>query len=125
MRKIPKISESEYDVMEVLWKDGDWMDVPSIHTALTRVKKWAYNTVGTFLVRLTGKGFLETEKRGRSNFYRAVITEQEYVTSQTEEFLKSVHKGSKKSLIAALYQDDSTSDEEIRELIQWVEHRKG
>lgn len=122
MGKLAKISDSEYEVMEVIWAENNWIDISGVHQILSKAKKWAYNTVGTFMLRLTDKGYLKTEKRGKSNFYFPLITEEQYVRAQTEEFLNLVHKGSKKSLLAALY-DDSTSQEELDDLMRWLEKK--
>ncbi|MDO5396837.1 MAG: BlaI/MecI/CopY family transcriptional regulator [bacterium] len=122
MKKIQKISDSEYEVMEVLWASDDYMEVSAVHAALSKVRKWAYNTVGTFLIRLNGKGFLDVKKHGRANSYYPLITEEEYIKSQTEEFLQTIHKGSKRSLIAALY-DSDTDNEELDALIRMVENK--
>ena len=124
MGRLTKISDSEYEVMEVLWEDKDWMEIAKIHESLSKARKWAYNTVGTFLIRLSKKGFVESKKSGRTNLYKAMVTKDEYVDYQTGEFLKSVYKGSKKNLIAALYNEENTSDQEIEELIDWVERRR-
>lgn len=125
MGRIPKISDSEYEVMEVLWASDHYMEVSEVHNVLSKVKKWAYNTVGTFLIRLTGKGFLKTQKHGRANSYFPIISEAEYIKAQTEEFLQTIHKGSKRSLIAALC-DSDTDEKELDELIAFVEeHGKG
>lgn len=122
MKKFIGISESEYEVMEAIWNKGDWIDTKEVHKVLSMVRKWAYNTVGTFLVRLCDKGLLKAEKRGRTNFYFPIISKNEYLAEETQEFVKAVHKGSKKSLIAALYKDE-LSESEIDELINWVEKR--
>lgn len=122
MKKLSKISDSEYEVMAVIWAENDWIDISGVHRILSKAKKWAYNTVGTFMVRLTEKGYLKTEKRGKSNFYFPLITEEDYIRAQTEEFLNLVHKGSKKSLLAALY-DDAISPEELSDLKQWLEKK--
>lgn len=123
MKKLQKISDSEYEVMEVLWASDDYMEIAAVHEALSKVRKWAYNTVGTFLIRLTGKGFLDSKKRGRANCYYPLITESEYIKAQTEEFLQTMHKGSKRSLIAALY-DSDTDNAELDALIEMVEKGK-
>ncbi len=123
MGKLAKISDSEYEVMTVLWQSDDYMEVSQVHKALSSVKKWAYNTVGTFLIRLTDKGYLDAKKRGRANCYYPKITEEEYVRQNTEEFLRTMYKGSRRSLIAALY-DDDVDDAELDELIKLVESKR-
>lgn len=116
-----KISEAENAVMEVLWDRDEWLDVAAVSDALPD-NKWAYNTVATFLLRLTEKGMLEAGKQGRNNVYRPLIDREQYKRAETEEFLNSVHHGSRKSLFAALYGDE-LSDDEIDKLLEWVEKR--
>ncbi len=120
MENHTRISDSEYEVMEVIWSADAPMECAAIHEELSKTKKWAYNTVSTFLTRLVKKGFLAVEKHGRANAFRALVSRQEYVHAQTEEFLRIVHQGSKRSLIAALYDDDVASDE-LNALIDMVE----
>ena len=114
-----KISDSELEVMEVIWKADEWIDIASVHRVLSQGNQWAYNTVGTFMIRLEDKGFLEHVKRGKSNFYRALISREEYKRAETEKFLNQVHSGSKKSLIAALYHGQ-VEDEELDKLMQML-----
>ncbi|MDD2402588.1 MAG: BlaI/MecI/CopY family transcriptional regulator, partial [Clostridia bacterium] len=49
--------------------------------------------------------------------------ECEYRQFKTRSFLNSVHKGSIKCFIAALYEGDGISKEEIRELKKWLSQR--
>lgn len=120
MNKLPKISDSEYEVMEVLWASNDYMEISDVMNALSKEKQRAYNTVGTFLIRLTEKGFLKTKKHGRANSYFPAVSEEEYIKAQTEEFVRTICKGSKRSLIAALC-DTDTDDKELDELMKFVE----
>ena len=111
-----KISEAEAEVMEVVWDSGEWIGVPLVHEKLSENRKWAYNTVGTFMNRLCAKGFLESKKEGKTNLYRALISRSEYKNELTREFLDEIHHGSKRSLFAALY-GGKLSDEKIDELM--------
>lgn len=115
-----KISDSEFEVMEIIWENSGWVTINEVHTALSKVKKRAYSTIKTFMVRLCEKGFLESEKQGIANVYKALITKDEYIKEQTHAFLRHIHNGSKKSLIAALY-GGKVSNEKIDELLKLLE----
>lgn len=91
-----------------------------MHSKLSKVKTRAYSTIKTFIVRLCKKGFLEEKKRGIANIYKAIITKDEYIKEQTKSFLNQIHKGNKKSLIAALY-DGKVSNEKIEQLLKRLE----
>lgn len=122
MDKSIKISQSEYEVMEVIWEANDWMDINAVLARLPSDKKWVYNTVGTFMIRLVEKGVLKSQKQGRNNYYIPIISKAEYKKHETKNFLKNIHGGSRKSLIATLYQDE-LSEDEINELLAWIEKR--
>lgn len=118
-----KISQAEWDVMEAVWNSTDWLTANDVLERLAGEKQWKYTTVATFLTRLKDKGFLEQSKRGMTNVYRAVMSKEDYKQQETREFVASIHNGSEKSLMAALY-GDKLSDRELDELIHWVETRK-
>ena len=78
--------------------------------------EWKKNTVLTLLSRLIEKQFLKTKKIGRRNEYVAVVTEQEYQTMQTHNFLDKVYGGDVKHLVSALLQQDMLSADELKEI---------
>jgi predicted transcriptional regulator len=82
------------------------------------------NTVLTFLARLIEKGILTSVRHGRSNEYIPLITESEYKQFETRTFLNSVHDGSVKSFITALYEGNDLTAEEISELKQWFSQKE-
>ena len=118
-----KISKAELEVMEAVWQSADWLTANDVMEHLSGEKKWKYTTVATFLTRLKEKGFLEVCKQGNTNAYRAAMSKEAYKEQETREFVASIHNGSEKSLMAALY-GDKLSDEELDHLIHWVETRR-
>ena len=69
-----KISESEYEVMKVLWESGQPMPVTDIRRILHQRKSWEATTVKTLIARLTEKGAVIQEKRNLY-YYAPSITE--------------------------------------------------
>ncbi len=68
------ISESELDVLKVLWKRGPSM-VREVNAELNkRKRRWAYNTVATLLARLREKGYVESEKSGVALVFKAIVS---------------------------------------------------
>ena len=116
-----KISDSEYEVMEVIWDKGD-ATVSEVHNALSD-RKWAYNTVATFMTRLSEKGLLSSHSEGKAKIYTPKVNRELYKKELTEDFLNSIHKGSKRSMLAALF-DRSVSNETIDKLMNELEGSK-
>ena len=104
-----KISDSELEVLRVLWAASDWVGVGEVCKAL-EAHGWKYKTVGTFLLRLQEKGMVEARKEGKVNQYRPRFSEAEYKHQETAQFLHKIHNGSMKSLLAALYQGEASED---------------
>ena len=77
------------------------------------------------LSRLMNKGFLSARKIGRRNEYTALVSEKEYQTAQTKNFLDRIYEGSAKGLVCNLIMGDLLADEEYEELKGLLEKGKG
>jgi len=120
MRRLQKMSDSEKEVMRFVWAAGGSVSSARLLDDLKAINKaWKPNTVLTFLARLVEKGILTAVRHGRSNEYIPLITENEYIQFETRSFLDSVHEGSVKSFITALYEGNDLTSEEITELKEW------
>ena len=108
------ITESEYEIMKILWKSEDSLSLGEIMGELGG--KWARNTVGTLLARLTEKSVVGVKKHGKSNLYYSLLDENEYSMSETKSFLSKLYKGSIGNLVACLYENKELSNEEIENL---------
>lgn len=115
-----EISEAEMEIMEILWKEAREITSAQITEYLPNTCQWKPTTILTLCKRLEEKGYVKRRKEGKINYYSNTITRQEYKASQTQSFLKTVHKGSVKSFMAALYDGDGLTHEEIDELKQWL-----
>ncbi len=116
-----KISDSEMKIMEIIWKCGGEMTSSEIFRQLTG--KWAPTTILTFLKRLTDKGFLTVRKSGKTGYYSAAVNESEYKRRQTEEFIKEIHNGSVKSLLASLCGGNVIDKDKADKLKKWFEEQ--
>ncbi len=114
-----KISDSEMEIMKIIWSHDGAVTSAQISSELET--EWKLTTILTFLKRLTDKGIISSEKAGKSNCYRALMTEKEYKSQQTEEFLEEFHSGSVKNFLAALFGDKKPSKKEIEEIKEWFE----
>lgn len=111
----PKISDSELEVMRVLWQAGDALSVTEIREALQRSRGWEATTVKTLISRLVTKGVLKQEKRGVF-YYSPLISEAEYNDWATHDLISRVYHGSARDLVAALVRSDGLTQSDIDEL---------
>lgn len=114
------VTETEYELMKVLWKAKEPISFGDILKEVAE-KNWVRNTVGTMLSRLCEKGVVGFEKRGKANYYYAILKEKEYNMSETRSFLSKLYDGSIGNLVASLYENKEISKEEIDNLRKMFE----
>ena len=120
MKKFEKMSDSEMEIMKVIWE----LATPVTITQLLDIfesRKWKVQTMGTFLTRLADKGLLSVNKQKNTNFYTAAITEQKYNQLEAQNLLSSMYDGSLQNFLSALYGGGEVDANEAEELKKWFE----
>ena len=114
---IHNISDSELELMKIIWQKGGKALLAEIMEQLSQKgNNWQNNTVITLLSRLVEKKLLKTNRIGRKNEYRAIVSEEEYQTSQTQTLVDKLYEGKAKGLLLTLLQNNMLSDEDREEL---------
>jgi Predicted transcriptional regulator len=119
MKKFEKMSDSEMEIMKVIWE----LAIPVTITQLLNIfetRKWKVQTMGTFLTRLVDKGLLSVSKQKNTNVYTAAITEQKYNQFEAQNLLASMYDGSLQNFLSALHGGEVDVNE-IEELKKWFE----
>jgi len=124
MKSVPKISETEWEVMRVVWA-GHPVTAAEIISRLTRQDpSWHPKTVRTLLGRLVRKKALAYEPQGRVYVYRPRVTERDSVAAASESFVDRVLGGSLKPMLAHFVQRRRMSRGEIEELKRVLEGKE-
>lgn len=116
------ISDAEQEIMKIIWANKEpTLFAFIMDTLAAEGKTWQKNTVITLLSRLMEKGYLKAKKLGRRNEYTALVSQTEYQTVQTQNFLTKVYAGNVNGLVANLVQNDLLSEAEYAELKRLLE----
>jgi len=115
MEKMPHISDSEWQVMKVIWAKSP-ITTNEVVEALAPMTTWKPKTIMTLINRLVKKGALGFEKKSRAYHYRPLVEESECVKAESRSFLKRVHGGALKPMLASFFEEAELSKEEIDEL---------
>lgn len=110
-----KITDSELEVMRVLWQAGDALPVTEIRRALQAQNGWEPTTIKTLVQRLLKKGAIAQERRNVF-YYRPLVTEREYNAWATGDLIHKLYRGSAKALVAALVDSDGLTRQDVEEL---------
>jgi BlaI family transcriptional regulator, penicillinase repressor len=116
MKGIPRISETEWEVMRVIWAQAPCTAGQIIETLTCCDPSWHPKTVKAFLSRLVRKKALGFRKEGRGYLYRPLVGEKDCVDAASESFLARVFGGSFQPMLAHFVERKKLSEEEIREL---------
>jgi len=110
-----RISDSELEVMKLLWKAEEPVTSTVIREELQRSMGWEATTIKTLISRLVHKEVISQEKR-KVFYYRALISEKDYNTWATSRLINKLYKGSAAALVAALVDSQGLSEGDINEL---------
>ena len=124
---VQQLSDAELEIMKIVWGNPREVTLfPYIMDGLAvRGRPCQKNTLIVLLSRLMNKGFLSAKKIGRRNECTTLISETEYQTAQTKNFLDKIYEGSVKGLVSALISGDLLTDEEYDELKMLLEKGSG
>lgn len=118
MNQIPSITDAELEIMRVLWTNPN---CPSSEVVkqMTDQMGWSPNTTRTLLSRLVQKeaaGAKLEQGSKRNQLFYPIISEQEYLRSETKSFMKKLYGGALKPMLANFLQDKKLNAQEIEDL---------
>ncbi|GMQ58168.1 BlaI/MecI/CopY family transcriptional regulator [Vallitalea sediminicola] len=112
---VSKISDSELEVMRVLWEAGTELPIADIRKTLEIRSNWDTSTIKTLLRRLCKKEVVLATKK-EVFYYKPLVTEKEYNEYSTQKLIDKLYSGSAKNLVASLLGSKKLDDEDIEEL---------
>lgn len=111
-----KLSESEYRLMEIVWKKGA-MEAATLTAICLERFDWKKPTVYTMLKRLGAKGALVFENR----IVEALVPKELVDRTETQALLDRSFGGSLPNFMAAFLQDRKLTPEEAERLNRMIE----
>ncbi|MDP4152275.1 MAG: BlaI/MecI/CopY family transcriptional regulator [Bacillota bacterium] len=118
MKRLP---DSELEIMMVLWEAGEPVSSAYVIEKLKGKRNWKITSVLTFLSRLAQKGFISVEKDGKSNIYRPLIDEQDYLKYENRSFLEKLYGNSVTTFVSSLYNSKEIGEKELDELRRFID----
>jgi predicted transcriptional regulator len=118
------LSSAQLEIMEIIWSQPTPISAVQIEEHLSGSVEWKRQTLLTFLERMTRKGFLLKEKQGKECFYTPLVSREDYVKYETNDFMEKFHKNSFAGFMNALFSDGRVNKEDIAEIEKWLDERK-
>ena len=119
MHALPHISEAEFEVMKIVWKSAP-INTNEITERLLKTTSWSAKTIQTLIKRLVTKGALTYEKQGRVFVYTPLVEENEYISQQSNSFIKRFYDGDNdgdiSAMLSAYLENNQLSETELNHL---------
>lgn len=112
-----KLFDSERKIMEVLWKEGD-RTAKELALILEEQIGWNKNTTYTVIKKCIEKGAVE--RLEPHYLCRAVITKQQALEAETEDFVNKAFDGSAALLFFSLLSQKKLPKEELQKLKKMI-----
>lgn len=117
MERKYQISDSELEVMRMLWKQTEGIKQSQLlELFAAEGKEWKRQTLNTFLSRLETKGLIIREK----GLVWAGCEEEEYNYAQVKGAIDNLYGGKLGDFLAAFIKKNAVSREEVRELGEYL-----
>ena len=123
MPSIPKISDAEWQVMQVLWDQAP-LNAAEVVERLADRQDWSHRTIKTMLSRLVQKEALTFTQKGNRYHYRPAVTQSACMRDASRTFLSRVFSGDTQLLLAHLVETGKLSSEDIETLKKTLEDKE-
>ncbi|MBD5491454.1 MAG: BlaI/MecI/CopY family transcriptional regulator [Lachnospiraceae bacterium] len=119
MRGFLDISDSELEVMEMLWKQGSRIkQTELLAVSVASGKNWKRQTLNTFLSRLESKGLVKRANRTVETIY----SRDEYSYIQVKAAIDCLYDGQLSDFMLAFAQNNEITEKNAKELIRIIEN---
>lgn len=120
MKKLP---DAELELMLIIWESKEPISRTQIEEKMDKSRDVVPSTILSLLSRLEERGFVAREKRGKINYYSALVEKEPYLKETGQSILKKMFGGSLANFAAALYMGEELSDADIDELQKFIDSK--
>jgi BlaI family transcriptional regulator, penicillinase repressor len=121
-RTIPKPTESELELLGILWERGP-VTVRELFEAVNVRRSVVYTGVLKLLQIMAEKGLVERDERERAHLYRAAVSQADTEQRLLRELSERFFAGSAAQLALRALQIEKASDEELEAIRQLIEKK--
>lgn len=120
-----RLGDAELEIMLAVWSAGEPVPASYVREKLRGSRDWPLPAVLTSLNRLVDKDFLACEKRGRGNWYRPLVSEEEYKTAESRGVIDRLYGSRFTGMVAALYDERAIGKDDLEELRRYLDSLEG
>lgn len=108
-----RLSEAEWDVMEVLWSAARPLTAIDIAERVPAGREWTLATVKSLLSRLLAKQAVAPRKEGRRFLYSPAMERDLYVADESRRFVGRLFGGKLSPLFAHMAEEEALDENDV------------
>ena len=113
--RMKMITSKEWYIMQVLWANGA-CSLREIVAQMEKKTKWSKSTCATMLRRMTEKGVIGYEMKGKTKYFYPIVQKDEVIMPETKSFLGRIYDGSIGAMMSTLVKQGDLSEKDMDEL---------
>jgi BlaI family penicillinase repressor len=121
---VPKPTEAELEILQILWKHGP-CTVRFVNDKLNQKKTVGYTTTLKIMQLMFEKNLLKRDETTRSHLYSPVVKEKETQGLLLDRFLETAFGGSALKLVMQALGNHKASREEISQIRELLDNLEG
>jgi len=117
--KLNKPTESEMEILQVLWEEGP-STVREVHEILSTTKEAGYTTTLKLMQIMNEKGLLHRNDEAKTHIYTSAIKKESIQKQVVSKMINGLFKGSSAKLVMHALGNHRASQEEILEIKKYL-----
>lgn len=121
---IPKPTEAELEILQVLWQSGP-ATVREVHEKLAEKRDIGYTTTLKNMQNMVQKAMLSRDEESRSHIYHAQLQQKQTQQMLLDRFMESAFGGSAMNLVMQALGNRKTSKEDLQKIKALINKLEG
>lgn len=116
----PKPTESELEVLQILWAKGP-CSVRAVNDLLNLQREVGYTTTLKIMQLMLDKGLVARDTSARTHIYQSAVSEKATRANLLDRFVDTAFRGSSMDLVMQALGNKDTSAEELAEIKAFIQ----
>ena len=122
-QKQPKPTESELDILKILWERGE-ATVRGVHEELSKSKDAGYTTTLKLMQIMHEKGMVARDESSKTHKYSPLLSQEKTRQQFMGRMIDTLFQGSSSQLVMQALGNHKTSPEELDEIQRLIDQLK-
>lgn len=122
-QKQPKPTESELDILKILWERGE-ATVRDVHEELSKSKDAGYTTTLKLMQIMHEKGMVARDESSKTHKYSPLLSQEKTRQQFMGRMIDTLFQGSSSQLVMQALGNHKTSPEELDEIQRLLDQLK-